>query len=212
MRCSHPLARPARACRRLLRHRFGAVPAPVLPRGVAHAEGAGDGAQVQGERAKKRQHQGSQTGERERQRQAGDGAPVKRGAVKTGITGSKETLALASPCVADINKIATASVMGTELVKPTSSATKPAANAQGLRSLKQLRNVGDRACSLRVTAVCPTRSQISIFEPNSTTELLGSFRKSAAPLALWCICANSFSRHCAMPLPMVGMTVSRDRK
>jgi RHH-type proline utilization regulon transcriptional repressor/proline dehydrogenase/delta 1-pyrroline-5-carboxylate dehydrogenase len=37
-------------------------------------------------------------------------------------------------------------------------------------------------------------------------------QKSAAPLALWCICANSFSRQGAMPLPMVGITVSRDRK
>ena len=56
------------------------------------------------------------------------------------------------------------------------------------------------------------RLQISIFEPSSTTELLGSFRKSAAPLALWCICANSFSRQVAMPPPMVGITVSRDKK
>ena len=50
------------------------------------------------------------------------------------------------------------------------------------------------------------------FEPSSTTALFGSLRKSAAALALWCICANSFSRQGAMPLPMVGMTVSRDRK
>ena len=55
-------------------------------------------------------------------------------------------------------------------------------------------------------------ARISIFEPSSTTELFGSRRKSAAALALWCICANSFSRQGAMPLPMVGMTVSRDRK
>ena len=81
---------------------------------------------------------------------------------------------------------------------------------KGVSNIRQ--SVGDRACSLRVTAVCPTMSQISILLPSSTTELLGSLRKSAAPLALWCICANSFSRHCAMPLPMVGMTVSRDRK
>ena len=61
-------------------------------------------------------------------------------------------------------------------------------------------------------AAQPTQHQISILLPNSTTELLGKFRKSAAPLALWCICANSFSRHGAMPPPMVGITVSRDRK
>jgi RHH-type proline utilization regulon transcriptional repressor/proline dehydrogenase/delta 1-pyrroline-5-carboxylate dehydrogenase len=54
--------------------------------------------------------------------------------------------------------------------------------------------------------------RISILLPSSTTELFGRFRKSAAPLALWCICANSFSRQGAMPLPMVGITVSRERK
>ena len=54
--------------------------------------------------------------------------------------------------------------------------------------------------------------QISILLPSSTTELFGRFRKSAAPLALWCICANSFSRQTAMPLPIVGITMSRDRK
>jgi hypothetical protein len=42
--------------------------------------------------------------------------------------------------------------------------------------------------------------------------LLGSFRKSAAALALRCIWANSFSRQIAMPPPSVGTTVSRDRK
>ena len=56
------------------------------------------------------------------------------------------------------------------------------------------------------------RPQISIFEPSSTTALFGSPRNAAAPLALWCICANSFSRHGAMPLPSVGITTSRDRK
>ena len=56
------------------------------------------------------------------------------------------------------------------------------------------------------------RFQISIFEPNSTTELLGSLRKSAAALALRCIWANNFSRQGDMPPPMVGITVSRDRK
>ena len=30
----------------------------------------------------------------------------------------------------------------------------------------------------------PPQAQISIFEPSSTTELLGNFKKSAAPLAL----------------------------
>lgn len=30
----------------------------------------------------------------------------------------------------------------------------------------------------------PSQAQISIFEPSSTTELLGNFKKSAAPLAL----------------------------
>ncbi len=54
--------------------------------------------------------------------------------------------------------------------------------------------------------------QISIFDPSSTTALLGRFRKSATPLALWCICANSFSRHGAMPLPTLGVTTSRERK
>jgi allantoinase len=57
-----------------------------------------------------------------------------------------------------------------------------------------------------------TARQISIFEPNSTTALFGSPRNAAAPLALWCSCANSFSRHGAMPLPSVGMTTSRERK
>ena len=28
----------------------------------------------------------------------------------------------------------------------------------------------------------------------------------------WCICANSFSRHCDMPEPMVGTMLSRDKK
>lgn len=55
-------------------------------------------------------------------------------------------------------------------------------------------------------------SQISIFDPSSTTALLGRFRKSAAALALRCICANSFSLQGAMPLPIVGITVSRERK
>ena len=57
-----------------------------------------------------------------------------------------------------------------------------------------------------------TKRQISILLPSSTTALLGKFKKSAAPLALWCICANSFSRQSAMPLPIVGTTVSRERK
>jgi hypothetical protein len=57
-----------------------------------------------------------------------------------------------------------------------------------------------------------SRRKISILLPSSTTELLGRFRKSRRAARVWCICANSFSRHCAMPLPMVGITVSRDRK
>jgi hypothetical protein len=54
--------------------------------------------------------------------------------------------------------------------------------------------------------------QISILLPISTTELLGKFKKSAAELALRCICANSFSRHCAMPPATVGTMLSRDKK
>jgi hypothetical protein len=54
--------------------------------------------------------------------------------------------------------------------------------------------------------------QISILEPNSTTALVGKFKNSAAALALWCICAKSFSRQGAMPPPMVGITMSRDKK
>lgn len=54
--------------------------------------------------------------------------------------------------------------------------------------------------------------QIAIFDPSSTTALFGKYRKSAAALALWCICANNFSRQGANPPPMVGITVSRDRK
>ena len=76
---------------------------------------------------------------------------------------------------------------------------------------------GRQRCPLRGGAA--TRSgqatgvvYISIFEPSSTTALFGRYRKSAAPLALWCICAKSFSRQAAMPLPRVGMTVSRERK
>ena len=60
--------------------------------------------------------------------------------------------------------------------------------------------------------VVRTGLQISILEPNSTTALVGKFKKAAAPLALWCIWANSFSRQVAMPPPMVGITMSRDKK
>ena len=59
---------------------------------------------------------------------------------------------------------------------------------------------------------CPVSHQISTLEPSSTTALLGRPRKSAAPLALWCICANSFSRQGAMPSPSRGTTLSRERK
>ena len=80
-------------------------------------------------------------------------------------------------------------------------------NLEGLERVSNEENV-HRA----ILAGRRPRPQISIFEPSSTTELLGSFRKSAAPLALWCIWANSFSRQVAMPPPMVGITVSRDKK
>ena len=55
-------------------------------------------------------------------------------------------------------------------------------------------------------------AQISTLEPNSTTRLVGRRRKSAAAEALRCMPANSFSRQSAMPPPIVGMTMSRDRK
>ncbi|SDO76544.1 hypothetical protein SAMN04489708_103156 [Paracidovorax cattleyae] len=61
-----------------------------------------------------------------------------------------------------------------------------------------------------VRAVSP--GYISVFDPISTTALFGSFRKSAAELALWCICAKSFCRQTAMAAPSVGTTVSRARK
>ena len=80
-------------------------------------------------------------------------------------------------------------------------------NFEGLKRVSNEKNVHGWILAGR-----RPRPQISIFEPSSTTELLGSFRKSAAPLALWCICANSFSRQVAMPPPMVGITVSRDKK
>lgn len=55
--------------------------------------------------------------------------------------------------------------------------------------------------------------QISTFPPSSTTALLGKPIYVAALVAAWCICANSFLRHAAMPLrPVTGTTVSRDRK
>ena len=105
--------------------------------------------------------------------------------------------------------------MATELVKPTSTATKPATKADKLRSLKN--------CMARILA--PTRETLSPRSGGGLIQLsdfdLGAqlhhrvvrqVQKSAAPLALWCICANSFSRQCAMPLPMEGITVSRDRK
>ncbi|MEY4909639.1 MAG: rhombosortase [Pseudomonadota bacterium] len=54
--------------------------------------------------------------------------------------------------------------------------------------------------------------QISTLEPSSTTRFVGRLRKSAAAAALRCMLANSFSRHSDMPSPMVGITMSRDRK
>ena len=83
--------------------------------------------------------------------------------------------------------------IATELVKPTSTATKPAVAAGSDRSRQKL-------------------IQISTFAPSSTTRLVGRFRKSAAAAALRCMLANSFSRQSAMPSPRVGMTMSRDRK
>lgn len=58
----------------------------------------------------------------------------------------------------------------------------------------------------------PNARQISTLAPSSTTALLGSRRNSAAAPALRCICANSFSRHAAMPAPGVDTTMSRERK
>ena len=92
---------------------------------------------------------------------------------------------------------AAAKTMATELVKPTSTATKPATTADSDRSFQKPR-IGD--------------GQISTLEPSSTMRLAGRFRKSAAAAALRCMPAKSFSRHIAMPSPKVGMTLSRDRK
>jgi len=105
--------------------------------------------------------------------------------------------------------------MATELVKPTSTATKPAVKADRLRSLKNCMGRFWHCTGVvhdRLALALKKERQISIFEPSSTTALLGRCRKSAAPLALWCIWAKSFSRQGAMPLPMVGTTVSRERK
>lgn len=82
----------------------------------------------------------------------------------------------------------------------------------GRRTSNPLRSAGSSApAQFHLVGSIPT-AQISIFEPSSTTALFGSPRKSAAALALWCICAYSFSRHCAIPAPMVGTTTSRERK
>ena len=70
-----------------------------------------------------------------------------------------------------------------------------------LRGLDAERNAGLFAELLDFTRLAPF-----------TTRLAGRFRKSAADEALRCMLAKSFSRHGAMPLPMVGMTMSRDRK
>ncbi len=71
---------------------------------------------------------------------------------------------------------------------------------------------GARPGLLRLRNSRPKKNQISIFDPSSTTALFGKFKNSAAALALWCICANSFSRQGAMPWCRVGMTMSRERK
>ena len=73
-------------------------------------------------------------------------------------------------------------------------------------------DLAERAQRCLKSQTSDLKRQISILLPNSTTALFGKFKKSAAPLALWCICANSFSRHGAMPLPRVGMITSRDKK
>ena len=96
---------------------------------------------------------------------------------------------------------AAAKTMTTELVKPTSTATKPATTADR-------RQVAPEPAHARSLA----SAQISTFEPSSTMRLAGRFRKSAAAAALRCMVAKSFSRHIAMPSPKVGMTLSRDRK
>ena len=54
--------------------------------------------------------------------------------------------------------------------------------------------------------------QISSLVPSSTMRFVGRCRKSAAPAALRCMLAKSFSRHNAMPPRSVGTTVSRLRK
>ncbi len=124
--------------------------------------------------------------------------------------------------------------MATELVKPTSTATKPAVADETLRSRKKdmkrfcpgakglyqrvprirLRRSSGTAPQWGVTRRQARRGgrQISTLDPSSTTALAGRLRNAAAPAALWCMAANSFSRHGAMPPCSVGVTTSRERK
>ncbi len=107
---------------------------------------------------------------------------------------------------------AAANTMATELVMPTSTATKPAVKEASEVS----RNNEGRGTTLTMAptsiALSQGCAQISTLEPSSTTRFVGRFRKSAAEAALRCMLAKSFSRQKAMPAPMVGMTMSRLRK
>ena len=92
--------------------------------------------------------------------------------------------------------------IATELVKPTSTATKPAVKADRLKSLKKRSRIADEPPALDLDLGAELDHARCSAAPGSPPP----------PLALWCIWANSFSRQGAMPLPSVGITTSRDRK
>jgi hypothetical protein len=75
-----------------------------------------------------------------------------------------------------------------------------------------LAGLGGLALLQRRRARMPGMNQICTRVPNSTTALSGSPKYSTTLLAFLLMVANSFSRHCAMPLPGEGTTVSRLRK
>ena len=125
---------------------------------------------------------------------------------------------------------AAANTITTELVKPTSTATKPATTAESDASRQRMPWREYRGCPsvAAVAEILPwplaqsaiaavlragaSPAQISTLAPSSTIRLVGRLRKSAAAAALRCIEAKSFSRHIGMPSPSVGMTMSRLRK
>ena len=110
----------------------------------------------------------------------------------------------------------------TELVKPTSAATKPATIAERERSFSNCASMQGQRRAAPKRPRTPAAGwhryswaggcHMATLAPSSTTRLAGRLRKSAAAAALRCMLEYSFSRQLAMPLPSVGMTISRDRK